>query len=102
MKTTAILRTNRLIFLLFLIGCVVLGKHQHSAAAMVANFTVSRLLIRGKTVMNSILQLQKPTEENPSLLQHLEVSTLFHEFGHVMHEVLTTAKLGMFAGLMAF
>jgi thimet oligopeptidase len=40
----------------------------------------------------------KPTTESPSLLKHDEVNTLFHEFGHVLHECLTTVEVGKFAG----
>lgn len=48
-------------------------------ACMVANFT-------------------KPTQNDPSLLGHDEVITFFHEFGHVMHQVLSTAKYSSAAG----
>jgi thimet oligopeptidase len=39
-----------------------------------------------------------PTEQTPSLLLHNDVVTLFHEFGHLMHDLLTEAPLAMQAG----
>ena len=39
-----------------------------------------------------------PTEDVPSLLTHNEVETFFHEFGHVLHNVLTTAALSTQSG----
>jgi len=60
-------------------GCETSHGRQKSAAAMVANFT-------------------KPTETKPSLLKFDEVETYFHEFGHVMHELCTTAKFIKFSG----
>lgn len=55
------------------------GEYQNPMCAMVANFT-------------------KPTKTSPSLLQHSEVETLFHEFGHVLHQNLGRTQMARFAG----
>ncbi|MBW3667169.1 MAG: Zn-dependent oligopeptidase [Actinobacteria bacterium] len=55
------------------------GSYQTPVCAMVANFT-------------------KPTAKAPSLLQHSEVETLFHEFGHVLHQNLGRTELARFSG----
>ena len=55
------------------------GKVSTPVAALVCNFT-------------------KPTAEKPSLLPHEEVETFFHEFGHVLHNLLTKANTNRFAG----
>jgi thimet oligopeptidase len=34
----------------------------------------------------------------PSLMTHQDVETLFHEFGHCLHSIVTRAKYGRFAG----
>ena len=53
--------------------------YQAPISAIVANFT-------------------KPTAESPSLLRHGEVVTLFHEFGHILHQTLTRAPYSRFSG----
>ena len=55
------------------------GSYQQPRSAIVANFT-------------------PPSEGKPALLQHSEVLTLFHEFGHILHQVLTRTELGRFSG----
>ncbi|NNL71486.1 MAG: Zn-dependent oligopeptidase [Acidimicrobiia bacterium] len=55
------------------------GEDIRPVAAMVANFT-------------------KPTAGTPSLLRHDEVLTLFHEFGHILHQTVTRAETVRFSG----
>ena len=63
---------------------VIMGKmtengYQKPATALVCNFP-------------------KPTDFQPSLLTHENVETYFHEFGHLVHGVLTTSQLISYAG----
>ncbi|CAN5250590.1 oligopeptidase A [soil metagenome] len=55
------------------------GKYQRPTVALLCNFP-------------------PPSEGKPSLLTHTDVETLFHEFGHVMHSILTRANHSRHAG----
>ena len=55
------------------------GKYQRPTVALICNFPA-------------------PTKDKPSLLSHGDVETLFHEFGHAMHSMMTRAHYGRFAG----
>jgi thimet oligopeptidase len=45
-----------------------------------------------------VANFNAPSESNPSLLTHDQVETLFHEFGHIMHQQLTQAKFPTYSG----
>lgn len=40
-----------------------------------------------------------PTQDTPSLLTHTEIRTLFHEFGHCLHETLSQADYSSVSGM---
>jgi Zn-dependent oligopeptidase len=45
-----------------------------------------------------VANMTPPSRDRPPLLRHLEVETLFHEFGHVLHMSLTRAETARFSG----
>lgn len=51
-----------------------------------------------RPVCSLVCNFPPPTADKPSLLTHQDVETMFHEFGHAMHGVLTRAKFTRFAG----
>ncbi len=55
------------------------GTYQRPTAALICNFP-------------------PPQKDRPSLLSHDDVETLFHEFGHAMHTILTRAETVRFSG----
>lgn len=67
-------------------------------------------MIKGKTTANGyqiptatlVCNFPKPTAESPGLMYHslgsASVETFFHEFGHVLHNMLTTADLFGYSG----
>jgi thimet oligopeptidase len=49
-------------------------------------------------VATLVCNFPQATPEQPALMSHNDVETFFHEFGHVLHSVLTKAELGSFSG----
>ncbi|MDX1658817.1 MAG: M3 family metallopeptidase [Nitriliruptorales bacterium] len=45
-----------------------------------------------------VANFPKPSGDRPALLRHDDVETLFHEFGHILHDCLTRAEFARFSG----
>ncbi|HJT46166.1 MAG TPA: M3 family metallopeptidase [Chthoniobacterales bacterium] len=74
------------------------GKFNHFAEFSI---TGGKLLANGKyerPVCALLCNFPPPSADKPSLMTHSDVETLFHEFGHCLHELTTRAKYGRFAG----
>ncbi len=74
------------------------GKYNHFA---VFNLIDGKLLPDGtyqRPVCSLVCNFPTPAKDKPSLLSHMDVETLFHEFGHAMHAIMTRAKYGRFSG----
>jgi thimet oligopeptidase len=73
------------------------GKYGHAASAPA---TLARELGGVYQAPISVLlgNFNPPAQGRPSLLSHEEVKTLFHEFGHIMHQTLTRARYGNQSG----
>ena len=51
-----------------------------------------------RPVVSLVCNFTPPSGNTPSLLDHDSVDTLFHEFGHAMHAILTRANFSRFSG----
>ena len=74
------------------------GKFGHAAAFPLAPGGTGLDGGSHRPVSAMVANLTRPTDEAPSLLLHDEVVTLFHEFGHILHQCLSRAELARFSG----
>jgi thimet oligopeptidase len=51
-----------------------------------------------KPVIAMVCNFPPPSPDKPSLMMHEDVETLFHEFGHALHNLLTQVHYGSFSG----
>ncbi|TDH72120.1 hypothetical protein CCR75_001239 [Bremia lactucae] len=54
-----------------------------------------------KPIVALVCNFAKPAPDSPSLLAHAEVETLFHEFGHAMHSLLSRTEFQHLSGTRA-
>ncbi len=74
------------------------GKYNHFAQFGIVD---GKLLPNGqyqRPTVALICNFPTPTQDRPALLSHNDVETIFHEFGHAMHSILTRAKYSRFSG----
>jgi peptidyl-dipeptidase Dcp len=53
-------------------------------------------------LINIVMNFTKPTKDTPALLNFDEVETLFHEFGHALHSLLTDINHGAISGTSVY
>ncbi|MBU2572900.1 MAG: Zn-dependent oligopeptidase [Elusimicrobia bacterium] len=74
------------------------GKYKHAACFGLRS---GRALADGSYALPAaaiVANFPGPSGEIPSLLKFDDLVTLFHEFGHVTHQILTKAEYGKFSG----
>lgn len=74
------------------------GKYDHAAAFPLIS---GRMLPDGsysQPISAIVANLNPPMNGKPSLLAHDDVETIFHEFGHIMHQTLTRAPYASLSG----
>ncbi|HEU4404211.1 MAG TPA: M3 family metallopeptidase [Polyangiaceae bacterium] len=73
------------------------GKFKHAA---VFGLRASKATDAGRLapVAALVCNFPKPGGDAPALLNHGDVVTFFHEFGHVLHQLLTASELASFSG----
>ncbi len=73
------------------------NKYKHAACFGIVN---GKKTDAGYQIPVAVLECNFPqaTETAPALMSHGQVETFFHEFGHVLHNMLTTSELAGFSG----
>jgi len=74
------------------------GKYNHFAAFDILKAYVQPDGSYRAPVSAIVGNFSPPSADAPSLLEHEEVETIFHEFGHIMHQTLTKARYASFSG----
>lgn len=74
------------------------GKYKHAAVFSIRDTRTMEDGSRLMPIASIVCNFPRTTATGPGLMTHQEVSTFFHEFGHVLHHVLSRAELSTFAG----
>ena len=74
------------------------GKYGHAANFNLQPGFTNENGTRHYPVTALVCNFSKPTKKKPSLLKHDEVTTLFHELGHGIHDLVAKTKYSRFHG----
>jgi len=74
------------------------GKYGHACMMQLQPACLDKEGQRQKSVVVMLCNFAKSTKDKPSLLDHREVETYFHEFGHVMHGICSQTETSRFFG----
>ena len=70
--------------------CDYFKRDNKSGGAWEDTFVDGTGLLNTRPVVCNVANFTKPAPGEPALLSHDEVTTMFHEFGHALHAMLTT------------
>ena len=71
------------------------GKH---GGAWMETFVDQNYLLNQRPVIVNVTNFTKPAPGQPALISFDDVTTMFHEFGHGLHGLLSKAKYPLFSG----
>jgi thimet oligopeptidase len=74
------------------------GKYKHAAVFSIRDARTMADGTRLAPVAAIVCNFPKTTASAPGLLSHQDTTTFFHEFGHVLHHLLSQSELARFAG----
>ncbi|GAA4261406.1 M3 family metallopeptidase [Dietzia aurantiaca] len=66
--------------------------------AWMTSFRDQSRLLDSRPVIVNVMNLSRPAEGEPTLLTMDEVTTMFHEFGHALHGLLSDVEYPVFSG----
>ena len=78
--------------------CDYFKRDNKSGGAWEDTFVDGTGLLRTKPVVFNVANFPKPAPGQPALLRFEDVKTMFHEFGHALHAMLTSVEYPRLAG----
>jgi peptidyl-dipeptidase Dcp len=74
------------------------ARDNKQGGAWMDSFQDQSYLLDEKPIVTQNVNVQKPADGQPALLSWDEVTTMFHEFGHALHGLLSQQKYPYFSG----